>query len=253
MPTKSKQPKEEEQDQFDWLDKGDKDILKKLFDQFKKQQQELRSTKSKSKSTPPAVPKSNKRRLPPPPPPLDFDTVAGNVAVGSPTPTGFDQLFLQENKSKSSIFPSLLPLHPLHPLPPQKTKGGFVSKPKSVQPTTKRRKELQGEEENMEAIFKTIMENQQQPKQQKFIITPKTKQKLKRNYEILCEKYESSTPYVIIIAEDPSTSCKTAYLVYHPDTDIGEILTTFETKHKPLRIHTFIWKDEKGDIVEFIK
>jgi hypothetical protein len=127
--------------------------------------------------------------------------------------------------------------------------------PLSVQPTTKRRKELQEEEEHIKAIFKKIMKNQQQHhhKPQRFIITSGTKQKLKRNYEILCEKYESSTPYVIIIAEDPSTSYKTGYLVYHPDTDIDKILKTFETKHKPLRIHSFIWKDEKGEVGEFTK
>ena len=286
MPTKSKQLKggRGKQDQV-VLNDDDDDILSTLFDLFQQsviapppppplqQQKKKNDIKSSPANAPP---RSNKRPPPPPqplkknddiksfdadapqrsnkirrrptnkrPPPqqLDFDKIDGLYGLYSPT--DLDEL--------STLFNIHQTQNSLH----KDTKGTVASStnllPQSVQRTTKRRKELQEEEEHIKAIFKKIMINQQHHQKRPvfFIITSGTKQKLKRNYEILCEKYESSTPYVIIIAEDPSTSYKTGYLVYHPDTDIDTILKTFETKHKPLRIHSFIWKDENGDVAEF--
>jgi hypothetical protein len=130
--------------------------------------------------------------------------------------------------------------------PPQLKKKRSVQ----VKSQTERRSERNKRKKTMtdiNVIFSEMQEKHQKEIQQQVNHDFKTK----KDFMTLYKSYQNPQIYVFIIAENEQEQLKTAFLVRHPPgTHIDDILRKFKIKHPTLKIHTYITKDDSGEVHE---
>jgi len=167
-----------------------------------------------------------------------FNLPSHSTSTGKGKGHNFKQLI--RASSASSAQPGLQP--------PQLKKKRSVQV--VVKSQTERRSERNKRKKTMtdiNVIFSEMQEKHQKEIQQQVNHDSKTK----KDFMTLYKSYQNPQIYVLIIAENEQEQLKTAFLVRHPPgTHIDDILRKFKIKHPTLKIHTFITKDDLGEVHE---